>query len=165
MRTCFRVLKRLLIIALAVFNVLLFSGCSILLTSLGRMDDDEKPFDYLNDCFLRDFAVIVSAVKNEQYDDAISLSWIKSADADGGYVDFYCGGSGFGSQTNYTGFFFTPDDDPLAMWRKSGPDLTSCFVETKDGWEYREHDHNPGGDNVFIVKKLAPCYYYYYLHY
>ena len=135
----------------------------------GCMGNDEKSFDSLNKRFLQDYNVIDTAVQNEQYADATSLSWIKSVDERDGYINFYCGGSGMGSQTNYTGFLFTPDDDPLAMWRKNEPIhhvmTASDFVETADGWEYRESDHDSGGDNVYIVRKLAPCYYYYYLHY
>ena len=153
-------ITRLLIIVFIICSFVMLSGC---------MGNDEKSFDSINKCFLQDFSVIDAAVKNEQYDDATSLRWIKSVDVSDGYIDFYCGGSGMGSQTNYTGFFFTPDDDPLAMWRKNDPVhhvMTAAdFIETEDGWEYRERDHNAGGDNVFIVKKLAPCYYYYYLHF
>ncbi len=152
--------KRFLTIALMICCMAMLSAC---------MCNDEKSFDSLNKSFLRDFSVIEAAVMNEQYDDATSLGWIKSVDVSDGYVDFYCGGSGMGSQTNYTGFFFTPDDDPLAMWSKNDPVhhvMTAAdFIETVDGWEYRERDHNEKGDNVFIVRKLAPCYYYYYLHF
>ena len=74
-----------------------------------------------------------------------------------------------GPETNYSGFIYTPDDDPLAIWGKNDPVhfslTTSDFVETADGWEYRESDHDPTGDNVFIIRKLAPCYYYYHQHY
>ena len=153
-------IKRLLTIVFIICSFVILSGC---------MGNDEKSFDSINKSFLQDFSVIDAAVKNEQYDDATSLRWIKSVDVSDGYVDFYCGGSGMGSQTNYTGFFFTPDDDPLAMWPKNDSAhyvMTAAdFIETENGWEYRERDHNAGGDNVFIVRKLAPCYYYYYLHF
>ena len=153
-------IKRLLCIVLIICNIVILSGC---------MGNDEKSFDSINKRFLQDFSAIDAAVNSEQYDDATSLSWIKSVDENDGYVDFYCGGSGMGSQTNYTGFFFTPDDDPLAMWRKNDPILyvmsAADFVKTADGWEYRESDHDSRGDNVFIVRRLAPCYYYYYLHF
>lgn len=152
--------KRLLVLIMVFCGLMMLSGC---------IDSDEKSFQSLKINFLDDYDVINSAVENEQYYSAASLSWIKEVDVKDGYVDYYCGGSGMGSQTNYTGFFFTPNDDPLAMWRANVPDLyamtASDFVETADGWEYRESDHNAGGDNCYIVKKLAPCYYYYYLHF
>lgn len=153
-------ITRLLTIVFIICSFVMLSGC---------MGNDEKSFDSINKYFLQDFSVIDAAVKNEQYDDATSLRWIKSVDVSDGYIDFYCGGSGMGSQTNNTGFFFTPDDDPLAMWRKNDPVhyvMTAAdFIETEDGWEYQERDHNAGGDNVYIVRKIAPCYYYYYLHF
>ncbi len=143
------------------------AGCLSLLTGCLFLGD--KSFDYVNRRFHQDFSVIDAAVKNKRYDDAASLNWIKTADECDGYVDFYCGGSGMGPETNYSGFIFTQDDDPLAIWRKNDPvhfSLTaSDFVETADGWEYRESDHDPTRDNVFIIRKLAPCYYYYHQHY
>ena len=152
--------KRLLSVVLIICSIVMLSGC---------MDNDEMSFDSLNKSFLQDYSVIDTAVKNERYAAATTLSWIERATERDGYIDFECGGSGMGSQTNYTGFFFTSDDDPLAMWRENDPSThvmtASDFVETRDGWEYRESDHNSGGDNVYLVRKLAPCYYYYYLHF
>ena len=152
--------KRLLGLILVFYSLMMLSGC---------FANDETSFGSLKKSFLHDYDVINSAVENEQYYSAASLSWIKQVDVNDGYVDYYCGGSGMGSQTNYTGFFYTPNDDPLAMWRANDPDLytmtASDFVETADGWEYRESDHKSGGDNYYFVRKLAPCYYYYYLHF
>ena len=156
MKAKHQAIKRLLACVLAICSVLTLSGC---------LGNDEKSFDSVYKHFLRDGEVIASAVENGRPEDALSLRWIESADESDGYVDFSCGGSGIGSQTNYTGFFYTPGDDPLAMWRKSGSAAISGFQETEDGWEYRESEHGVGGDNVFLVRKLAPCYYYYHLHF
>ena len=146
---------------------LIVSGCILLL--FGPLHNNAKSFRSLSRSFQKDFAIIDTAVKGERYNDAAALKWIEDVDAADGYVDFYCGGGGRGSQTEYTGFFYTPADDPLAMWRQStsadNDSLASDFVETESGWEYRESNHQSGGDNRFLVRKLAPCYYYYWLHY
>ena len=161
--------KRMVLTAICLLLCVVCVGCKLeeiafvaVMSVLDAANNDEKSFDELNRLFLRDFDAIDAAVQSGQYDGAAKLSWIDSANAGDGYADFGCGGSGFGSQTNYTGFFYTPDDDPFALWSS---DTAADFVETGDGWEYREHDHNPGGDNVYRVQKLAPCYYYYWLHY
>lgn len=136
-----------------------------LLRMLNLLDNDEKSCDDLQELFDKDFAAIDAAVRSGRYEDATKLDWIEQATEAEGYVDFYCGGSGMGSQTNYTGFFYTPDDDPLAMWRgnQCGTHVMTAedFVKTEEGWEYRES----GGDNVYRVCKLADGYYYYYLHF
>ncbi len=141
--------------------------CCALLLSGCFFDNDEKSYDSLKKSFEKDLEAVDAAVQNGSYDDAAELKWIKKVDVNERYVDFYCGGSGFGSQTDYTGFFYTEDDDPLAMWRGVVNSVVSPndFVKTEDGWEYIERDHHEGGDNIYIVKQLAPCYYYYYLHF
>lgn len=131
----------------------------LFLRLLNQLNNDEKSYDELKELFDGDCAAINAAVRDGRYEDLTELDWIESATESDGYVDFYCGGSGMGSQTNYTGFFYTPDDDPLAMWR--GAFTANEFVETEDGWEYTES----GGDNVFRVRRLAGGYYYYHLHY
>ena len=146
---------------------LIVLGCILLL--LGPLRNNPNSFRSLSTSFQKDFAVIDTAIKSARYNDASALKWIEDVEPDDGYVGFYCGGRGRGSQTEYTGFFYTPADDPLAMWRQSdstdNDSLVSDFAETENGWEYRESDHKAGGDNRFIVRKLAPCYYYYWLHY
>ena len=134
---------------------LIVLGCILLL--LGPLRNNTKSFRSLSKSFQKDFAVIDTAIKSERYNDASALKWIEDVEPDDGYVGFYCGGRGRGA------------DDPLAMWRQSdsadNDSLVSDFAETENGWEYRESDHKAGGDNRFIVRKLAPCYYYYWLHY
>ena len=139
--------------------LVLLIACLILPHSC--VENNEMSFDAVTEAFHADFDTIDAAVKSGQHTDAAALPWIDSVSPSENYVEFYCGGSGIGSQTNYTGFFFTPDDDPFAMW----PDSAALFVETAEGWEYRERDHNPGGDNLFRSRKLAPYYYYFYTHF
>ena len=145
MKTRLVTVKRLLGIILMICCITILSGC---------IGNHRMPFASLEKRFLQDYNVIDTAVINKEYDAAASLSWIERVDEKDGCIDFYCGGSGIGSQTNYTGFFFTRDDDPLAMWRDRKTDslqyvmTASDYVETANGWEYRECDHNAGGDNV-----------------
>ena len=153
-------MKRRALLALLAALCLLFSGCAnVLWTVMDAATSDEKSFEQLQELFEEDFAVIDSAVRSGRASDAEALRWIRSADEDEAYIDFYCGGSGMGSQTNYTGFFYSPEDDPLALWRNSP--VRWDFVETEEGWEYVEG----GGDNHFLVRQLASGYFYYFMHY
>ena len=131
---------------------------------MGCLDNNEMTFDSLKKHFEEDYNVIDKAIKSEQYSNLESLDWIESVYSNVHYVECSCGGSGMGSQTNYTGFFYTPHDDPFAMWRSyvsPGGLSAKDFTETEDGWVYRQ----PQGDNEFIAKKLAPGYYYFFEHY
>ena len=153
---------------ISVLTIALIAACCII--SVTGCRGNEMSYKSMKKKFEKDFDALDAVMKSEQYDDLMQLGWIKDVDVHEAenFIDCYCGGSGMGSQTNYTGFVYTPDDDPLSMWRQNGYNsvLTPAdFVKTEDGWEYSERDHDPNGDNLFIIKKLAPCYYYYYLHY
>lgn len=132
-----------------------------ILPLMACLNNNEMSFDSLNGHFQEDFNVIDNSIKCGQYNDLESLDWVESITTDVHYVKCDCGGSGMGSQTNYTGFFYTPDDDPFAMWREYLNPSARGFVETEDGWVYREIQ----GDNEFVVRKLAPGYYYFFEHY
>ena len=149
--------------------VILILLCCLSMLTACFFSNDELSYDKLLRRFNADRDEIEAVVADGGFERAADLKWIRDVEIHDRYVDFYCGGSGLGSQTNYTGFFYTPDDDPLAMWRQND---YSCyvltpddFVQTEEGWEYREHDHNEFGDNYYSVRKLAPNYYYYYLHF
>ena len=156
---------RILLAGLAVL-CLTFSGCANLLwTVMDAASSTEKTFEQVKKLFEADQDAVLAAVRSGQYEDAASLDWIESVDDCGTYVYFACGGSGMGSQTNYSGFFYTPEDDPLVMHRHSNPAMYALnaedFVQTEEGWEYRES----ASDNHFIIRRLATGYYYYWEHF
>lgn len=68
-------------------------------------------------------------------------------------IEFSCGGSGFGSQTAYCGFFYSPDDDMSAIWCAPQKALTP----TGCGFGWQEAD----GDNACYVEPIVGHFYYY----
>ena len=71
-----------------------------------------------------------------------------------GFVDFDCGGSGFGSETSYCGFYFSDDDNMTEIWcAPSGVSLS------KSGSGYEWHEEN--GDNTYYTENICGHFYYY----
>ena len=73
------------------------------------------------------------------------------------YVEFYCGGSGLVPNSSYYGFYYSPDDLPLAV------DVTRTENLKAEGngfgWE------EPGGDNWYYTERIMENWYYYESHY
>lgn len=74
-------------------------------------------------------------------------------------IEFECGGSGFGPETSYWGFFYTPEDDIYTVW--CAPPRGSSFSPEGDG----QHWQDPGGDNEFYVEHICGHFYYYEAHF
>lgn len=71
---------------------------------------------------------------------------------DNGVIEFNCGGWGFGSQTRYCGFYYSPADEPQNIMFDEP--LTH---HGSDSWAWQEH----GGDNTFQTSKILDNFYYY----
>ena len=75
-------------------------------------------------------------------------------------VDFYCGGSGFGSGSMYVGFFYSKEDDIKAVWcAPSLPEHT--LMPFDNGYIWKEVWTDDGGDNTYYVEKICEYIYYY----
>lgn len=71
-------------------------------------------------------------------------------------VEFAVGGSGFGSATSYTGFYYSPEDIPLGF-QGAVLDLT----ESAHGWTWQEEN----SDNRQIIEKICDHWYWYEAHF
>ncbi|MBQ1371464.1 MAG: hypothetical protein IIY70_00905 [Oscillospiraceae bacterium] len=146
---------------------LLFSACAFLFSD--DIIHRDETYSTIQKRFESDYELISEAVQNELYDDVAALKWVHSTRTHEKCVEFNCCSRGMGNRSTYAGFFYTPSDDPLAMWRHDIEAVFSVtpddFTETVDGWEYQENDSKRDGSTVFIVRKLAPDYYYYHLRY
>ena len=75
-----------------------------------------------------------------------------------GFVDFDCGGSGFGSETSYCGFFYSADND---MTERRQLPFGEEFKESGDGYLWEESWNNQYGDNTYYVENICTHFYYY----
>lgn len=73
------------------------------------------------------------------------------------YVEFYCGGSGLVPSSSYYGFYYSPDDLPLAV----DVTLTENLRPVGDGFGWEE----PDGDNRYYTERIMANWYYYESHY
>lgn len=95
--------------------------------------------------------------KNEYLSIRLSTNIIRDIDDDGignGFVDFDCGGVGFGSETAYCGFYYSADDDMTKVW--CAPTNTPL---SKSGSGFEWHEEN--GDNTFYTENICDHFYYY----
>ena len=67
-------------------------------------------------------------------------------------VDFYVTGFGIAPSSTYYGFYYSPDDVPLAY-----PNADAALTQyERNSWEW-----SANGDNRGVTKKIADCWYYY----
>ena len=72
-------------------------------------------------------------------------------------MEFYCGGSGLVPSSSYYGFYYSPDDLPLAV----DVTLTENLGPEGDGFGWGE----PDGDNRYYTERIMKNWYYYESHY
>lgn len=68
------------------------------------------------------------------------------------FVEYSCGGHGFGSATSYWGFYYSADDDMNRIWCAGQP-----LVPEGNGFLYRQED----GDNRYYTEWIMDHFYYY----
>lgn len=69
-------------------------------------------------------------------------------------IEFACGGAGFGPETSYWGFFYSPEDNIHAVW--CAPPRGTLSPDG-DGWSWQE----PDGDNECYLEHIVGHFYYY----
>ena len=76
------------------------------------------------------------------------------------YVEFYCGGSGLVPSSSYYGFYYSPDDLPLAVdvtvTENLRPEGNGFGWKQSGGWD---------GDNWYYTERIMENWYYYESHY
>lgn len=91
--------------------------------------------------------------RTEQISDFESVS--VQYDEDAGepvFVDYACGGSGFGPNTAYWGFYYSTDDDMTRIWCAGEP-----LVPFQNGYVYRQTD----GDDRYYTEQITDHFFYY----
>ena len=120
-----------------------------LLVTLCGCDDRAQKEDIF--AFVRtNEAALLCAVEKGDFSDFEGQSVVKDTYANERCVDFYCGGAGFGADTWYVGFFYTPNHDLGAM----GYDAT-LLVPSGAGYEHQ------WSDNRYYVEHICGSFYYY----
>ena len=131
--------KSVAIVSVLMSIVFLLASCSL---SSGMSYKD----DIIN-LFIKNEDEIISAVNSRNFDNIEKINGIQSIYVSDDYIDFSCGGSGFGSSTHYYGFFYSVSDNLLA-WNGGGWPANELY-ECGQGFKYQQ----TGGDNEVLCRK------------
>lgn len=74
-------------------------------------------------------------------------------------IEFSCGGSGFGSETSYWGFYYSVSDDLSALCPVSSSEQE--LRKSGEGYYWKESWQDPRGDNTYYVEPIVGHFYYY----
>ncbi len=151
-------LKKGLILLLAVIMMFSLSGCSDILGGafflfLVATGDDSADKDEVFDFVSENEEELLKAIECGDYSAFENQGFIKDIDADETVVDFSCGGAGVGSGTSYVGFYYTPENDMAAVW--CAPSSASALIPSEDGFLWKSRD------NRYYTEHICGNFYYY----
>ena len=109
----------------------------------------------------KNYNIILEDIRNNNFDNTLTIKGIREIDNENGVIDFYCGGKGMGSETSYYGFYYTQDDVPKGIF--AGTKYCESEQLTADGIGYSHNEYN--GDNRYYTEKIRDKFYYYEAHY
>ena len=102
-------------------------------------------------------------------DDAILINQpiIQEIKSDASCIDFFCGKSGFASQTACWGFYYSDSDDLTALCPtpSDGKPYEQKLQKSGEGYLWQESWEDPRGDNRYYVEPIVGHFYYYELHF
>lgn len=135
--------------------ILLLLCAVVMLTGCGR-NRKETAFRIVED----NLEVLKNDIKQGDFAMSASIEGIESVDAEKevglsvaiGFVEYSCGGAGFGPSTAYWGFYYSEDDDLSEIWCAGTP-----LVASGDGFLYEQSD----GDNRYYTEHIVDHFYYY----
>ncbi len=139
--------KVVAVLSILLLSISLFTACSL-------SDDLTDKADIIK-LFNDNKDAIISAVDGGSFDEVEKIRGIESVYASDTYIDFSCGGTGFGPSTQYYGFFYSATDD-LTAWN-GGVCPADELYEFGDGYKYQQAD----GDNEYYVEEIGEHFFYY----
>ncbi len=108
-----------------------------------------KNYELLNEC-----------IDSNDFSEIEQLKGVKEVYYENDALDVYCGGSGFGSSTNYYGFYYSPYDKPLIVWCGHVSIDTELISEGK-GYSWKSSDD----DNWYYTERIRENFFYYESHF
>ena len=104
--------------------------------------------------------LINECIESGDFSNIEELKGVKSVTGENDVLDVYCGGSGFGSATNYYGFYYSPSNKPLVVWCGHVSDSNRLSPEGK-GYSII----NSNDDNRYYTEKIRDNFFYYESHF
>lgn len=150
-------MKKVLCLLLCLTMVLSLASCGF----PNPFDDRAKKeaiFAYVKE---HENALLECIEKNEYLSIRLSTKIIQGIDDDDigkGFVDFDCGGAGFGPGTAYCGFYYSADDNLTGLW--CSPRDSSLLKQSGNGYLWEQSWTNEG-DNTYYTENICGHFYYY----
>ncbi len=95
------------------------------------------------------YSVILDDVSEKEFSDTEKIEGIQEIYDKTQIVDFYCGGTGIGSATNYYVFYYSSDNNPKAIFAGTIISEIPNFQIEKNGFFIK----NSNDDNYYYTEK------------
>ena len=108
---------------------------------------------------------ILEDIKENNFEDTLAIDGVTGVDSDD-LIDINCGGSGIGSQTSCSGFYYNEDDKPVVVYYGSIYHVDESELIAYDkGYSYTEmHSDGTVSDNTYYTEIILDGFYYYEWH-
>ena len=147
-------MRRALLVFLLLIGILPSASCALFDEGAGKeeiLSFVKENEDTLMECILcGDFSPV-------EHKRILRYAEIEDSEIDDGFVEFLCGGAGFGPETNYRGFYYAADDDMTRIWCAPS-DRTAR--ESGQGYLWKDI-----GDNWYYSEWICGHFYYYEAHF
>jgi len=146
--------KKWLCLLLTITVMLSFSGCEALFfLAMVALDDDTESKADIVSYVEQHREDIVLCIEQNDFTGLDQCGIIKEINVEEDHIDFFCGGRGFGAETFYCGFYYSPDNDCNAIW--CAPN--GLLVQDGAGYSWQEGQ----GDNRYYVEEICDNFFYY----
>ncbi|MBR4331536.1 MAG: hypothetical protein IKP72_02555 [Clostridia bacterium] len=148
-------IKTVIICGLTVFGLFLF----IAIWFIASLAPDNLSKNQIFSAVRENQAFLLDCVAGSDPEQAKQIKGVQSVryDADEDYYEFYCGGAGIVPASSYYGFYYSPQDAPLAV----DATQTENLSPVQGGYGWRETK----GDNSYYTERIMENWYYYESHY
>ena len=154
--------KKWICLVLATFLVFPLCGCRELSDTIAIIrdirGDDSASKEEIIRFVSENEEYILQCIQQRQPETLEGYSIIHSVYEADSYIEFFCGGAGFASQTDYTGFIYSKNGNMNA----ARPDIMPEYM-TPDGDGYYWKEEN--GDDTYYIENITGRFYYYREHY
>ena len=150
-------MKKIICLLLVLCTMFSLTGCvgSAVFFFLVATGDDSADKEDIFEFVCENEEELLKAVGNGDFSAFENKGFIKDIDPDEVVVDFDCGGAGISSATSYVGFFYTAENDMVAVW--CAPSSASSLTPSGNGFEWQETN----GDNRYYTEHICGNFYYY----
>ena len=158
--------KKLCAMALLCALCLSLTGCSVDRT-LGNMyflwlmsrSDDHMTYSGIERLILENRDALeedIPAGRAAEWEGRLGIESV--SEDENGCIDFSCGGWGIVPEGGYTGFYFSPDDQPFDIMH-----FTDGLLTPYEGGWFWEADE--GSDNTFRTRRVTEGFFWYEYHF